>query len=325
MLNKTLNPGAVILIVEDQLADARALHELVRDLGAVHIACDGPSALERARQCKPDVVLLDIEMYGMNGFAVCQALKSDPKLCDAAVIFVTSHGQTDNELLALEYGGIDFIQKPLNIPVARAHIKAHITLRVEAKKLANHDALTGLPNRNLLQDRTEQALQKAYRSNGRVAMLLLDLDNFKGINDSVGHSLGDEMLKEAALRLSQAARAVDTVSRQGGDEFIILLPEVGSFDAVGEFANRLLATIGRPFLLRARGAHGFDRPALWWQSCGDSQCVDQLRSGAGKATRAPTIVLCAGRCGVSSGGAACDQRQRWHHGRPGAVVFGWRA
>lgn len=171
-------------------------------------------------------------------------------LCDAAVIFVTSHGQTDNELLALEYGGIDFIQKPLNIPVARAHIKAHITLRVEAKKLANHDALTGLPNRNLLQDRTEQALQKAYRSNGRVAMLLLDLDNFKGINDSVGHSLGDEMLKEAALRLSQAARAVDTVSRQGGDEFIILLPEVGSFDAVGEFANRLLATIGRPFLLR---------------------------------------------------------------------------
>lgn len=254
MLNKTLNPGAVILIVEDQLADARALHELVRDLGAVHIACDGPSALERARQCKPDVVLLDIEMYGMNGFAVCQALKSDPKLCDAAVIFVTSHGQTDNELLALEYGGIDFIQKPLNIPVARAHIKAHITLRVEAKKLANHDALTGLPNRNLLQDRTEQALQKAYRSNGRVAMLLLDLDNFKGINDSVGHSLGDEMLKEAALRLSQAARAVDTVSRQGGDEFIILLPEVGSFDAVGEFANRLLATIGRPFLLRGRGA-----------------------------------------------------------------------
>lgn len=81
-------------------------------------------------------------------------------------------------------------------------------------------------------------------------MLLLDLDNFKGINDSVGHSLGDDMLKEAALRLSQAARALDTVSRQGGDEFIILLPEVGSFDAVGEFANRLLATIGRPFLLR---------------------------------------------------------------------------
>ncbi|MBX9713557.1 MAG: EAL domain-containing protein [Pseudomonadaceae bacterium] len=250
MRSKTLNPETVILIVDDQLTDSRALHELVRDLGEVHMASDGPSALELARQCKPDVVLLDIEMYGMNGFAVCKALKSDPKLCDAAVIFVTSHGQTDNELRALEYGGIDFIQKPLNAPVARAHIKAHITLREEAKKLANHDALTGLPNRSLLQDRTEQALQKAYRSSGRVAMLLLDLDNFKGINDSVGHSLGDDMLKEAALRLSQAARALDTVSRQGGDEFIILLPEVGSFDAVGEFANRLLATIGRPFLLR---------------------------------------------------------------------------
>lgn len=249
-ISKGINVDSVILIVEDQTTDALALTAAVSDLGDVHVASDGPAALALARQCKPDLVLLDIEMYGMNGFAVCKALKADPKLCDAAVIFVTSHAQTDNELLALEYGGIDFIHKPLNLPVARAHIKAHLALRREAKKLANHDALTGLPNRTLLQDRTDQALQKARRSGGRVAMLLLDLDNFKSINDLVGHSIGDALLKEAAVRLEQAARALDTVSRQGGDEFIILLPEVSGFEVLGGFAERLLATIASPFVLQ---------------------------------------------------------------------------
>jgi diguanylate cyclase (GGDEF)-like protein len=249
MRSKGINLDSVILIVEDQATDALVLSEAVRDLGDVYIASDGPSALALARQCNPDLVLLDIEMNGMSGFAVCQELKADPKLCDAAVIFVTSHAQVSNELRALEYGGIGFIRKPLNLPVARAHIKAHLALRNEAKKLANHDALTGLPNRTLLQDRIEQALQKAHRSKARVAMLLLDLDNFKNINDSLGHSIGDTLLIETAARLSLAARALDTVSRQGGDEFIILLPEVNGVDVVGDFAKRLQATIATPFVL----------------------------------------------------------------------------
>jgi len=257
-MSKGINVDSIILIVEDQAMDARALHEAVRDLAEVHVANDGPSALALARQCRPDLVLLDIEMAGMSGFAVCKAFKADPKLCDAAIIFVTSHVQSENELRALEYGGIDFIHKPLNAPVARAHVKAHLALRHEAKKLANHDGLTGLPNRTLLQDRTEQALQKARRSEVRVAMLLLDLDNFKGINDSQGHSIGDELLKEVAARLSQASRALDTVSRQGGDEFIVLLPEVSGFDVVGDFAERLLASISLPFMI---GGNRYDLTA----------------------------------------------------------------
>ncbi|MEO4015971.1 putative bifunctional diguanylate cyclase/phosphodiesterase [Pseudomonas rossensis] len=251
MRDKTFGLKPVLLIVDDQVTDLRVLSIAVRDLAEVYVARSGQEALEIARQCRPDVVLLDIEMPGMSGFEVCRALKSDPELLDAAVIFVSSHTQTDDELRALECGGVDFIQKPLNIPVARAHIKAHIALRNEAKRLANHDALTGLPNRILLQDRTEQALQKARRNHSRVAMLLLDLDNFKVINDSMGHSVGDLVLQEVALRLSRSLRVVDTLSRQGGDEFILLLPEVIGFDAVGDFAERVIATISSPFSIQA--------------------------------------------------------------------------
>jgi diguanylate cyclase len=173
-------------------------------------------------------------------------LKSDPKTCDTAVIFVTSHTQTENELQALDYGGVHFLQKPLNIPVARAHIKAHIALRREAKKLANHDALTGLPNRTLLHDRTEQALQKARHGHGQVALLLIDLDNFKALNDLAGHAAGDAVLREIAIRLERCVRPIDTVSRQGGDAFMVLLSEVDSLDAVGDFAADLLLLINRP-------------------------------------------------------------------------------
>ncbi|AMB86823.1 diguanylate cyclase [Pseudomonas agarici] len=246
----TFSPAPVVLIVDDQKTDALILSESVRDLAQVYVASSGEEALRVARQCRPDVVLLDIEMPGMNGFEVCKELKADPKLSEAAVIFVTSHAQADYELQALGYGGIDFIQKPLNLPVARAHINAHITLRNEAKRLANHDALTGLPNRMLLQDRAEQALKMARRNHGRLAMLLLDLDNFKAINDSMGHSVGDQILKYVATRLSMILRGMDTLSRQGGDEFIILLSEVEGFQAVGDFAEQVLTTISNPFSLQ---------------------------------------------------------------------------
>ncbi|WP_314408786.1 EAL domain-containing protein [Pseudomonas kuykendallii] len=238
----------VILIVDDAASGVRVLSETVRGLGQVYFATDGPGALNTARQCRPDLVLLDIEMPDMDGYEVCAALKSDPEICDASVIFVTSHAQVENELRALRCGGVDFLHKPLNVLVARARIRAHLTLRNEAKRLANHDALTNLPNRLLLQDRANQALRQAIGTKGRVGMLLLDLDNFKSINDSVSHAVGDAVLLEVGRRLVKAGRVMDTISRNGGDEFIILMPDIRSLETVGSFAARLLNEMTVPFV-----------------------------------------------------------------------------
>jgi diguanylate cyclase (GGDEF)-like protein/PAS domain S-box-containing protein len=115
--------------------------------------------------------------------------------------------------------------------------------------LAHHDALTGLPNRTLLQDRLEQAVNKARRDGNKIAILFIDLDRFKVINDTLGHHVGDLLLKEVAQRLNRSVRDSDTVCRQGGDEFIIVLPEIETISDVAHVAQKILENVSRDFLL----------------------------------------------------------------------------
>ncbi|WP_339906443.1 putative bifunctional diguanylate cyclase/phosphodiesterase [Pseudomonas guineae] len=249
MVEETHTALPTVLIVDDQPSDLLVLSQAVQGMADIHIASNGHMALEVARRCRPDLILLDIQMPGMDGFQLCRAIKADPRLCDAAILFVTAQTQTEYEIKALELGGIDFIEKPLNIPVVQVRVRAHLNLRKAAKRLAYYDELTGLPNRSLLQDRTEQALHKAQRDQSKVVLLMLDLDNFKSINDSVDHAIGDAVLSEVARRLTQFSRGVDTVSRRGGDEFVMLLSEVTRLDAISDFVERVLEVIASPMYI----------------------------------------------------------------------------
>ncbi len=498
---------ASILIVDDIASNILVLREAVRELGEVHFAISGEAALAFAAHSVPDVVLLDIEMPGMDGYAVARALKADARLHDVPIIFVTSHDRDLHELQSLSQGGVDFLHKPLDAAVARARVRAHLALRLKGKQLAaaqrdlvdvvrnlpafianwgddlrniwsndqeghwfgipavamrgqplrqvlgeagfaavsaqlhdeaagpgasfeltlqrpgggvlhgqaslvrreqdapqsgllllitdvtrrkeaelalqvekerlritlnsigdaviatdlagrvtymnpiaesmtgwtarqaqgeviehimplresgdghalpnpvrlalrekrtvgmalgsallsrdgqltevedsaapildqtgnmtgaiivfhdvsearamalkmtylaNHDPLTHLPNRMRLLDRATQALEQAHRGHERVAMMVLDLDHFKTINDSVGHSIGDLLLQQLALRLKDALRPGDTLSRQGGDEFIVLLPDTGSIEEVSLLATQLLEVAAQPYLV----------------------------------------------------------------------------
>jgi diguanylate cyclase (GGDEF)-like protein len=125
-------------------------------------------------------------------------------------------------------------------------ITEHKQAEERIELLAHHDALTGLPNRVLLRDRFAHALAMAERSRSRVAMLFLDLDNFKRVNDTLGHAAGDQLLLEVVTRLMQCTRESDTISRQGGDEFILLLNDIPDQEAVERIANKILVKLAEP-------------------------------------------------------------------------------
>ncbi|MEO7630365.1 MAG: EAL domain-containing protein [Mycobacteriales bacterium] len=123
------------------------------------------------------------------------------------------------------------------------------SLSVEKERLSLHDALTGLPNRKLLQNRAASALEDAVREDHAAAVFLIDLDRFKDVNDTLGHHVGDELLQQVGARLAEAIRPGDTVARLGGDEFGILLPEIRDASVAEEIADRIRAALGRPFSL----------------------------------------------------------------------------
>ena len=114
------------------------------------------------------------------------------------------------------------------------------------RQLAYHDALTGLPNRHLLRDRLSQGVHRAAREGRRVALLMLDLDDFKSVNDTLGHAAGDELLREVAWRLQGCTRGADTVCRWGGDEFIVMLPNVATIEEAELVAQKIRGCIAAP-------------------------------------------------------------------------------
>jgi len=114
------------------------------------------------------------------------------------------------------------------------------------RRLAHHDHLTGLPNRNLLNDRMNHALARVKRHGGRMAVLFVDLDRFKPVNDTLGHEAGDQVLKEVASRLISCVRSSDTVARVGGDEFVVVTEEIMRPSEAGMVARKIVETLSRP-------------------------------------------------------------------------------
>lgn len=141
---------------------------------------------------------------------------------------------------------------PLRIAGTHSDVTERRELEEQIRYQATHDYLTGLPNRYLFSDRFSQALAQARRKNRKVALLFIDLDNFKTVNDTYGHEAGDDLLKEASERLRKVFREMDTVCRLGGDEFTVILPETGGRDDVERVAERLMEIFDIPFTVGSR-------------------------------------------------------------------------
>ncbi|NET33187.1 MAG: EAL domain-containing protein [Cyanothece sp. SIO1E1] len=303
-----------ILIVDDNLDNLNVLSGmLTQHHYKIRRAINGALALKTAQALPPDLILLDINMPDMDGYTVCQTLKSDAKTREIPVIFLSASGETLNKIQAFNAGGLDYITKPFEIAEVLARIQNQLSLqsakaeirqlnatlekrviqrtaelaeelmerrRVQVKLeaevierrqiqakleaeilerqqaqekllyLALHDPLTDLPNRTWLMQRLEQAIdQVKHQPDAQFAVLFLDCDRFKVVNDSLGHLVGDQLLMEVSHRLVACLSRNSTLARLGGDEFLIFLERVDNINDAEQVAQKLQHALTLPFCL----------------------------------------------------------------------------
>lgn len=265
-----------ILIVDDEPLNVDLLVNALQKDYEVLTAYSGFDAIDLIRDHLPDLVLLDVMMPEMDGFQVCRLMRAEGKHADIPVIFITAVDSVEGELEGLELGAVDYITKPVDLRLAKLRIRNQLELKrqrdlvreqnalltrqqaalKEAEQRAQHlalfDALTDLPNRRMLLDRLQSGLAQAARFERSLAVMFLDLDRFKEVNDTFGHEVGDELLREVANRLTACVRAGDTVSRSGGDEFIIVLPEITRPADAAVVAEKIIQTFAQPITIRER-------------------------------------------------------------------------
>jgi diguanylate cyclase (GGDEF)-like protein len=226
-----------ILVVDDDEVNLELLVELLAsDYPFISTAVDGFEALAKAKTERPDLILLDIMMPGLDGFEVCRRIKADPAIAHIRVLIVTALTAVDDLVRGFEAGANDFITKPINVPALRARLCEQLRQsqdyeRVREQALA--DPLTGAFNRRYF-DTQAPRLATRYP----VAVLIIDVDNLKQINDARGHAVGDRVLKQLVNRVSSALRPLDLMARMGGDEFAVVMPET-DFDSALRVAERL--------------------------------------------------------------------------------------
>jgi diguanylate cyclase (GGDEF)-like protein len=274
-----MNPSrARILAIDDVPSNLMTLGSVLEGEFELQFASSGPAGIALALKNPPHLILLDVMMPEVDGYETYRRLRALPTLHNIPVIFVTALNDVNSEVLGLSLGAADYITKPINVGIARhrirnllerehlrealalqrdqlqAEIVRRTTSEEQVRQLAFHDALTGLPNRRMLGDRLGQAMAVSKRSGLHAALIYLDLDNFKPLNDAHGHDVGDLLLLEVARRLTACVREMDTVVRLGGDEFVVMLSELAldqrdPTEQAAGVAEKIRASLAAPYRL----------------------------------------------------------------------------
>jgi diguanylate cyclase (GGDEF)-like protein len=270
------NYQPALLVVDDVPENIHELLAALQDDYRIMVANSGSKALEIIQgAAPPDLVLLDIVMPGMDGYEVCRRIKATPAGNRIPIIFVTVVDSAQDKVKGFALGAADYITKPFDIDEVHARIRTHLELarlrhvledlvaqrtamlKISEEKyriLSYRDALTGLPNRVLFTEMLAHAIVHAERNAAEFALLLVDLDRFATINESLGHSLGDQLLIEAGKRLQNLLPERDAIARIGSDEFNIILYHSGDMP-IDLLAQRMIDALAEPFLLGGRSIY----------------------------------------------------------------------
>ena len=247
------NRAIRVLLIEDNPGDARLIQEILAEARGSRFEVKWTDRLAAARECladgEIDLVLLDLSLpdsQGLDTFA-----KVHTHVPHMPVVVLSGLDDETLAITAVQDGAQDYLVKGQadghvlvrSIRYAIERKRAEETIR----KLAYYDSLTGLPNRVLFNDRLTLALAHAHRTRKKLVVMLLDLDRFKDVNDTLGHNIGDSLLQVVGDKLTGLLRRNDTVARMGGDEYLLLLPEIARAEDAGKIARKILKIFREPF------------------------------------------------------------------------------
>lgn len=274
-----------VLVVDDTPVNLRVMRGLLAKLECEVVTADSAAAaLAAVAERDFALFLLDVQMPEMDGFQLAAKFAESPRTREVPIIFVTAAYGEEIRISGYKAGAVDYVSKPFEPFIMLSKVQVFLDLyrgRMEMKHLldllnernrqletevaerahaegralhrATHDPLTELPNRLLFMDRLERAFVRTRREGLLLALLYIDLDRFKPVNDRYGHQAGDELLKLIAARLLAPLRKMDTVARLGGDEFAIILEGINAADEAQQLATRIEQSLSEPFMLASAG------------------------------------------------------------------------
>ncbi|MEW5928580.1 MAG: diguanylate cyclase [Gemmatimonadota bacterium] len=252
-----------ILVVDDHPDNVEIIDARLSSRGyQIETASNGEEALARVHANPPHLILCDVMMPVMDGYEVSRRVKSDDSLPYIPIILVTARDSTADKVEGLEAGADDYLTKPINFPELEARVRSMLRIKRlqdeldlknrelertnqelevanrKLRKLSITDGLTELFNHRHVHELLHEEFERSRRSGEPLAVVMIDLDRFKAVNDTYGHPTGDVILYETARIIRETAREIDMVGRYGGEEFIAILPNTAE-DEASKFAERV--------------------------------------------------------------------------------------